>query len=225
MTRSIASVILRGLALVLVAGGLSSCDTVGTEETVWQDVGSFGWPAQIGATMVYKVDGSRINPGTTEHTVRAGKLEHYGVPMYQLSNGGPVNVQLEFLPTRDTLFTENALPLENGLKTTYALVAPLDKGHTWIASYNDSRDVATVRATIIERYSSWKLQGKMYTNVIAVRYDDLRTEHRTNEWIRFYAKDVGLILTVMNVYPQSTNPDNAPAQELGRVTLVESSRS
>jgi hypothetical protein len=223
--------ILGGLAaLALAASAFGGC-VVTPEETSWNDVGTFGWPAQIGATMHYKV-ASRTMPQDTAVTaeVRAGKAEYEG--MYRLetiNNKGEtpgVSLQVHFRPTADTLFVENSLKHENGLSARYALVAPLERGRTWVADYQTTADDArtpSMIATVVERYSYWKLEGRGYENVVAVKYVPVSQGGERQEWIRFYAKGIGLILTVKNRYPISSYPTGAPPEEEDRIVLTETS--
>jgi hypothetical protein len=210
------------LAVAAVAGGCIEQP----EQTQWNDVSAFAWPRELGTTMRYKVTSSAYGIDTTIAEIRAGKDEYHGQPMYRIhtrtdSIESSVNAELHFFANRDTLYTTRALVYEGGLKATYALIAPLEPGHTWIAAYADGTDSATVRATILERYTYWKSrEGKIYQNVIAVRYEALDQANKT-EWIRFYAENTGVILTVRNVYPTSTSPFDNPPEEVDRMTLMD----
>jgi hypothetical protein len=224
--------IARALALLsLAATGLAGCVT-DAPDTRFDNVGSFGWPNEIGATMHYKVTSRTMSNDTVTAEVRAGKAEYEG--MYRLdafTEGGqttPVRLQVHFRPTEDTLFVENSLKHENGLSAKYALVAPLDRGRTWVADYQTDASgnvTPAMTATIIERYSYWKLEGKGYENVVAVKYVPLGNAAGTDrqEWIRFYAQGVGVILTVKNRYPVSTYPTGAAPEEDDRIVLTETS--
>ena len=228
MMKLISEYFLRSIALGFVVMCMSACVTDPPEEP-WQDVGAFAWPTELGTTMRYKVASIRFGTDTATSVVMTGKLEHDGRSMYRFNTSTrdvekAPQLQLHYLPTRDTLFFENTLTYENELKTTYALVAPLDRGATWIATY-EGRDTAmkpTIRATVIERYNYWKLEGKGYENVVAVRYELIESDVRT-EWIRFYAQGVGVILTIKNVYPASNYPTQAPPDEIDRYTLMDTS--
>ena len=214
------------LVALALASAASGC-VVDAPEEQWDDAGSFGWPTKLGTTMLYKVDSRGFNKSdTTIAEIKAATFERNGMAMYRIAtssskgSSGTVSTHLLFLPTRDTLFTERGLSHENGLKATYALIAPLDRGKSWVAAYADGTDSATVRATIIERYSQWKLEGKTYENVVAVRYRGI-DPNDPYEWIRFYAKGIGPILTVKNVYPHSDYPIQAPPEESDRAQLID----
>ncbi|MBC8144905.1 MAG: hypothetical protein H7X80_04915 [bacterium] len=217
-TRCLASVAL----VVLIAG----CVTEPPEEP-WQDVSSFAWPTDLGTTMRYKLVSKTFEDDTAATAViRPGAKEPDGHPWHRISQTSTVSplegapdLQFHFRATRDTLFTENGYRLEHGLKATYALVAPLERGSSWIASHDRSKN-DSVRATIIERYSYWKLEGVGYENVLAVKYEYLN-QPRRQEWIRFYAQGVGVVLTIMNVYPEVVNGTFAPPEEYDRARLIE----
>jgi hypothetical protein len=217
---------LRGLATMALAATVGAC-AVEPEEAQWDDVGAFSWPQEVGRTMTYKVNSATQSSDTMIAEIRAGKDDLDGRAMpYRIHTeksgvASSINNELNFLPTRDTLFTTRGLGDENGLKATYALVSPLERGHSWIAAYADGTDSATIRATVIERYSFWKLDGKPYENVVAVRYEAIGPR-KTEEWIRFYAKGIGLILTVRNVYPKSNDwTFDSPPDERERITLID----
>lgn len=225
--------VLRGIAAAsLLATVVTGC-VVTPEDNTWDNVGSFGWPTEIGATMHYKYSsrtmGTKDDSVTAE--IRAGKAEFEG--MYRLHTTFPtyetlVVNQIHFRPTADTLFVVNSMTPENGLSARYALVAPLDRGHTWVADYKtDANGVPTpaMSATIVERYSYWKLEGTGYQNVVAVKYTPVNTPpgEERQEWIRFYAQRIGLILTVKNRYPISSYPTAAAPEEDDRVVLTDTS--
>jgi hypothetical protein len=221
--------VLRSLATLAVAALAAGCVTP-VEEAQWDDVGAFSWPTELGTTMRYKVASQSLDNGgsgndSTIAEIRAGNEQLNGAAMYRIrttfkGEQSKHYSELHFLPTRDTLYTTKGLIYESGLQATYALVSPLEPGHTWIAAYATGTDSATVRATIVERYSYWKLEGKAYENVVAVRYETIGPS-KTEEWIRFYAKDIGPILTIKNVYPLSNGSFNNPPSERDRATLVE----
>jgi hypothetical protein len=220
----------RRLAIVAIAGGaLGGCVIDPPEDNRWDDVSAFSWPTEIGTTMRYKVNtvkDARKVVDTTIAEIKPGRDLLNGRAMYRIhtttgNNESSSPNDLHFLATRDTLYTTRSLGYENGLKATYALVSPLEPGHTWIAAYADNSDSATVRATLVELYSYWKLEGKSYENVVAVRYEALNPTGPRVEWIRFYAAGVGPILTVKNVYPESDSPFDNPPSELDRATLMD----
>lgn len=208
---------------LLAAGALTSCVVTPEDNTAWQDVSQFSWPTRVGSTMVYKLDEEGFKD-TLDIVVKQTDEELAGARMYKLqptSRSGarqPSWMNVHYLPTRDTLFTLNNI----GFKATYALITPLEKGRTWYAAYSDRNpDTPSVRATVIERYSYWKLEGKGYNNVVAVRYELLGQPAR-EEFIRFYAQGVGEILTVHNLYPISNYQSQAAPLEKGRMVLLES---
>lgn len=224
--------LLRRLAIVPIAAlGLAGCVVDPPEEVVWEDVGSFGWPTEIGATMHYKVNSRFMGQKELNAEIREGKGEYegmYRLHTYTADDETTVSTQVHFIPKRDTLLVVNSFTSENGLDAKYALVWPIERGRTWVATYevdeNDREtDSARTIATVIERYSYWKLEGKGYNNVVAVKYTRAVPGDEREEWIRFYAKGVGVILTVKTRYPQSNYPTQAPPQEDDRVVLTESS--
>ena len=220
----------RAALAALLSGALltAGCDVTAPDESPWQDVSTFSWPKAVGTSMLYKVEGEK-GIDTNEVVTRPGVIEFGGRPMLMLNKtsratgkSDPLPVRLHFLPTRDTLITERG-----EFKATYALVAPLEKGRQWISAYADANpDSATHKATIIERYSLWKLEGKVYENVVAVKYEFVKPDagKPRMEWIRFFAQGIGEILTVTNEYPKSNFPSQATPDVKERVSLIQPAR-
>lgn len=216
----------------LAAAGLmalASCGVTEPDESPWRDVQAFSWDTTEGTRMYYKVETMHSPTDTADVVTLPGTVDYHGRPMRMLhktyrstGTSQPAPLRFHFLPLPDTLVTHN-----EEFKATYALVAPLEKNRTWVAGYADGRpDSATVKATIVERYTYWKLEGKVYRNVVAVKYERIGPHDPREplvEWIRFYAEGIGEVLTVKNQYPISNFPTQAQPQAVQRVTLLETS--
>ena len=182
---------------------LASCNVTNPDGTVWDNVANFSWPTELGTSMKYRVDTAQ-----EELTVElADPTISYLAGMYVLQNNDlnvALAVQVHYRPSHDTLIVAQ----DKLLAADIALLAPLEKGHSWVASYD-----STWQAEIIERFAYRKVDGKIYENVIAVKYVKYENGNPGNtEWIRFFAEGVGEILTIRNSYPDS----NAPTQTLPR---------
>lgn len=226
-------------ALLLGALLLGSCGVTGPDDSPWQNVGDFSWPTQKGTMMKFRttedatvfdsdveVDVSDDDPSNPELAF------HNGQRMYMLRLTKERDVvkdsiitrpdpnPLRFLPLEDTLIVKND---QAGI--AYALVSPLVKGHRWVASYDNglSGKDTTMMAEIIELFSFRKVEGKMYENVVAVKYWRLKPPPLVNvkeEWIRFYAQGVGEITTIRSIYPSESGvPDPLPLQQERKVLL------
>lgn len=216
------------LGLVLSTLLLASCGVTEPDATPWKNVADFSWPTTKGVTMKYQTiqadtvsDESEV---TVDIDISQGPASFYnGQQMYVMRSltdtVKPITAQMHYLPLQDTLVVSQ----DNDIGAAYALVAPLEKGRRWVASYTNSGDTALV-AEVIELFSYRKIEGTVYENVVAVKYSRLKrlsNIYPNAEWIRFYAQGVGEIMTVRNVYPQeSTLADPLPQQEQRRV-LVE----
>jgi hypothetical protein len=213
------------IGMIMMCGGglfLSSCSVTEPNDTVWEDVRTFSWPTESGVSMKYRTQIGDSTISEEEITIDqasplSGIADHYGERMYVLNNPDESFFsQVHFLPTHDSLIVK-----QEEFGGEIALLAPLDKGHRWYSS----RDSAW-EAEIIERFAYRKVEGTVYQNVIAVKYrrkEPLGGIYDDEEWIRFYAEGIGEILTIRNVYPQSSSPSQAlPRQEEMKV-LVETS--
>ncbi len=217
MTRLYSTII----ALALVAAG---CGVTEPDRDAWQDVRSFSWPTTIGTSMKYQTHLRTVQGNDTviESRVTVEQADpslsisdHYGSPMYVLNDTSKVVWRfVHYLPTEDSLIVK-----QESFGGEVALLAPIEEGHRWYSS----RD-STWEAEIVNLYAWRKVEGILYENVVAVRYrrtDPLGGTYDNEEWIRFYGEGVGEIMTIRNVYPESsTGAPTAPRQEERRV-LVE----
>lgn len=204
-----------GLATVL-----GSCGVTEPDEAPWADVAAFSWPTTTGTMMRYRVEEKTPVGGDTiyyrEETIarseRQNRPTYHGQEMLMLRNESDLSSY--FLPLKDTLITKM-----DRTGSDLALVAPLDKGRTWISGY--VRDtVPAMQAEVIERFSELKLEGNVYRNVIVVKYSSLDKKDR-DYWIRFFAKDVGAILTLKHTLPGPGGIIEPEPQETQRTVLVE----
>ncbi|MDB5035748.1 MAG: hypothetical protein JWQ98_2989 [Chlorobi bacterium] len=209
-----------GLAgILLLAGLLSACNITGPEDERWLDVSSFSWPTDTQAVMHYKtVKASSPSPSSYTVNIRLAdstdrrnatlkdkltRINRWNLAdqIYMLDKANYSHKEY-FIPLKDTLI---ALMSEVG--ATYALVAPLDTGHTWYCSYGDDNN-PTQQARIVERYSYRKIEGKIYKNVIEVKYSSVGSVSDTSFWVCFYAQGIGLIQRLKYQIPIKS--DNAP---------------
>jgi hypothetical protein len=215
----------RAALLALTAGViLSACGVTGPDETPWQQVSAYSWPTATGTFLRYRVEESQPtrNDSITQATIESSSESFHNQQMYTLHDSRPLSYRVMYGATNDTLFVQNE---EFG--GTYHLVAPLERGHTWISGYSDDAEtVPRWRATILERLSYLQLEGKRYQNVVVVRYDYLDTaapDYGTF-WLRYYAQGQGPIQTVKH-QPISANPLPAVQPEPGlikKIVLIES---
>ncbi len=198
-----------------------ACGVTEPQSDVWQDVGSFSWPTESGTLMKFQV--TNQDQKTSEDFVTVDRAEegdqsssHNGTPMYVLRDEQKAaSVHVHFLPSYDSIFVKRD-KFGSGL----ALVSPIEKGHRWIAS-----ETSNFEAEIIELFSWRKIEGKVYENVVAVRYRKFDPEtgdpEDEKEYIRFYAKGVGEVMTITIDYPSAdASVQTIPDQQLRRV-LVE----
>ncbi len=222
---AITRIIPAALGLVLGTLLLASCGVTEPDASPWQNVEDFSWPKQAGITMKYRTIQADTVTGESEVTVDLGSAVdatrmYNGRQMYVLSD--PLKTptsQVHYLPTHDTLIVK-----QDVIGATFALVSPLEKGHKWVAAYGPQGDTALV-AEVIELFSYRKVEGRVYQNVVVVKYNRIRrlsSIYPNEEWIRFYAQGVGEIMTIRNIYPESTLSNPLPQQEQRRV-LIETS--
>lgn len=213
----------------VLLGGLviASCGVTEPDDSPWQNAGSFGWPTTPGVTMKYltvvSTDTSEEGTSSTV-TIDIGGLDdpysptYNGQAMYVLNDeDGTPTTNVHFFPMQDSLIIEQD---EVGAKV--ALTTPIEKGNTWVASYQNGK--AKWVAEIIELFAYRNVEGTTYEDVVAVRYTHPEdwtggTNTGKEEWIRFYAKGVGEILTINNTFPESTLPNPIPSREKQRVLL------
>lgn len=213
---------------------LASCGVTDPDESPWQDVRSFSWPTTTGTLMKYRTEAldndGKLVVTNSELKVEQGAdvdsdVTYNGQPMSLLNDTDADNqnpgAALHFLPMQDTLIVKN-----DEISAEVALVAPIKKGHRWVATYN-GQDTSIV-AEIIELFSYRKVEGITYKNVVAVKYKDLRTlpnQSFDTEWVRFFAEGVGEIETIQNDYPVSSSSSAPLPQKRKSTVLVETSFS
>jgi hypothetical protein len=222
---------------------LGACGVTGPDETPWQNVAAYSWPTAEGTFMRYRVEvNSQIVNGTPKDSTSAMTIEQaddtfHGELMYRLNNTDRVFSQrVLFLPTRDTLFVGNGDAGREEFGGTYHLVAPLQRGHSWISGYKyDGDSIPKWKATILERLSHLQLAGiegapKQYRNVVVVKYEllDTAAPDYGSYWIRYYAEGQGPIQTIKNIVLRRDASGVIPtlpyeAQFITRTVLIESS--
>ena len=213
MIRSIGGILCCGLIL-------SSCNVTGPDSAIWEDVSTFSWPTETGVTMKYRsIDTATSEEQVTVEIADPPPFKEHLNGMYMLKSDDPdlkYDRYVHFLPMQDRLLVE-----QDKIGTGIALLAPLEKGHRWYTSENEN---SKFEAEIIERFAYRKVDGKVYQNVVAVRYrKNLDGQSPDEEYIRFYAQGVGEILTVENVY-YNTNATSEPLPEVkARRELIETS--
>jgi hypothetical protein len=216
------------LPLLLLAGLLSACDVNGPADERWLDVSSFSWPTDTQAVMRYiTTKASSVTTDTVRgrlmDSVDRKKLRYdltainrWNLPdqIYWLDRLNSTADQY-FLPLKDTLIT-----LHSDMQVTYALVAPLEKDHTWPCSYDDNNN-PTQRARIIERYSYRKVAGKVYKDVIEVEYRPIIGD-TTSFWVCFYAQGIGPIQIRKNhtTINSGNTPDTGTTTEMDEETVL-----
>jgi hypothetical protein len=190
---------------------IGACGITEPEENPWQDVSKFSWPQNTSVTMKYRVtaidalDTGKLD-AVVERTmsVKQSNVLYNGQPMFVLTGDVPDprrSLPVLYLATRDTLITKDAM-----YGGDFALVAPLEKGHSWISAYR--RDgVASWKATIVEKLSLLKLNGIEYSNVIGVKYEkiNLGPTEGAQHCLRYYAEGRGLIKEIGNRYNSKDN--------------------
>ena len=197
---------------------LTACTVTTPDDSVWEDVSNFSWPTEIGTVMKYrKIVGDTIK---TEVVVieqgKAGPGQDQLADYLMLKDTTLVTPpRVYFRANRDTLRA-----IKDDIGMDMELVAPLEKGHTW---YTESTTLGvTWKAEIIDRYAYRKIEGTVYPNVIAVKYRryDANGTPDSEEWIRFFAEDVGEILSIRNLYPVSSSPAQILPQQMERRELI-----
>jgi hypothetical protein len=196
--------------LAAAAMTLASCGVTAPDEIRWKDVSAYSWPADTVTTMQYKIVAHDNINNTTDTTLAdistaLSTTMYRGVPMYSLrEKGGNASLRKLFLPLKDTLITKN---LEFDVR--YALVAPLEKGHSWICTYADDAETEpSWRAKVIERFAYRKVEGNVYRNVIEVEYTPLiiNPNGHASTWVQFYAEGIGVVQTIQNSIRDQADP-------------------
>jgi hypothetical protein len=211
---------LRNAAVALgLASVIASCGVTGPDEAPWGDVSAFSWPTTEGAMLKYRIEeknalGEDSIYYRQETSESAGHYFYNGKAMVMLYNDleGPKQCT-HFLPLKDTLVT-----VRDRTGSLYALTAPLDKGHEWISAYS-ADTVPSMKAKVIERFSELKLEGTVYKNVIVVQYDPIGKHEYY--WVRFFARDIGPILTLKHFVPVPGGIVDPEPQPVQRTVLVE----
>ncbi len=184
-----------GLLLIAIATFATGCGVTEPSQESWSSVASFAWPADTTAQMRYRVDhfpyGKAVPSDFSEVSARRSTETYNGVPMYELRNeASGSRFWLRYLVVHDTLITRN-----EKFPADYALVAPLEKGRSWICGH--TLDTIAWRATVVERYSYRKVEGRVYKNVIEVEYRPEVSPIRES-WVRYYAEGIGPVQTIKN---------------------------
>ena len=211
-------------SLLATALLFQACGVTEPQSDVWEDVGSFSWPTESGTLMKFQLTKAEVDGKLTTLdefvTVEMTTEEDEDAvidnrQMFALIDDKKFALNhVRFLPTADTLYVKRDI-FGSGL----ALVAPIEKGHRWLTS-----EIGNYEAEIVELFSWRKIEGKVYENVVAVRYRKLDPEtdnpQNKDEYIRFYAKGVGEVMTIKISYPSADAPvQTIPAQDERRVLL------
>lgn len=226
---------IRRPAALLVAMALpcllafAACGVTEPDESPFQNVADYSWPTTTGTQMLYRVD--KKMPDTTytsSVTTEESDYLYQGQKMFRLHDDRSIKLRVLYLPLKDTLVTRNE---EFG--GNFLLVAPLEKGHTWISGYSDDANTQpSWRATVIERFSYLKLsdsllpEGRQFRNVVVVKYEPLAKQEQGKYWIRFYAQGQGPIQTIQHFAPpiDSSSIDinlPNPTRTIKRTVLLE----
>lgn len=215
-----------GLVAGLVAGALmvSSCGVTEPDDTSWQDVSKFSWPANTSTRMTYEV--KQLNFGKLQSvntqdvsTVADSGRTFNGRQLYMINDESlTLPLRIRYTATRDSLVTFNA-PFGGNVP----LVGPLDKGHTWISGYDNSGTTPTWKATIIEKLAVLQLDWKQYKNVIGVKYEMIGPKGDPQVCYRYYAEGIGPIKTVQNTYQGSSPVETADPTWTEQRILTETS--
>lgn len=212
------------LALMVPACGVTEPDT-----GAFQDVRSFSWPTRTGTSMKYQTF-LRSKQGVETTTERWVTIEyadpssssfpyHYGERMYVIddtSEQTSASTIVHFLPKPDSLIVK-----QGGFGGEIALLAPIEEGHRWYSARDSSW-----QAEIVGLYAWRKVEGKVYENVVAVRYrrtNPLGGTYDDEEYIRFFGEGVGEIMTIRNVYPESSSGASTVPRQDERTVLLETS--
>jgi|GEM_PF-1895767 len=216
------------LAAVL-AVAIGGCDVTQPDEDPWRNVSAFSWP--VDKVLRYRTDDlengvQTFRDITTKIAAANTEVNWDGTLFYEMRDPA-IRFSRYFLPLKDTLLTRNA-----EFPSDLALVAPLEKGHSWICgtrtvSTDTGEVVVPWRATILERYSYRKIgsdPGKVYRNVIEVEY---KPEFAVDAdgmqiWTRFYAEGEGLVQTIQSFVSRPVRPDDPPPtpKPIERTVLV-----
>ena len=185
---------------------LASCGVTEPSNEGWQDVSEFSWPTEVGTTMTFRKSSVTENRDTVTDIfdiVIAEPTEHFETPFgtleYVLEDETKTGISMiHFLPTRDVLVARRG-PF--GGEIAILLKAPLEQGHRWYTS-SDS----TWEAEVVNLYTVRKIEGTLYEDVVAVRYrsTDPNLDSRL-EYIRFYARGVGEVMTITSSFGQTSS--------------------
>jgi len=205
------------LGLVALILPCAACGVSEPSDDPWQDVSSFSWPQDTNTVMRYKVNKFPFNQVVeefAEERPRGTDQLYNGIPMFRMEQSDrPYGAWLLYAVTRDSLITRS-----DRFYDDIALVRPLVKGHSWTCGYE--LDSIPWRATIIDRYAYWKVDGRVYRNVIEVEYRPAQTpSQQWWSWVRFYAEGVGPVQTIKNVY---NNPEQTLPQVETKSVLISS---
>lgn len=190
---------------------LASCGVTEPSNEGWQDVSEFSWPTEIGTTMTFRksetqsgsisdiyLDIEAATPDPTNVTPY-GRLDLVLVD----TSLGDVSM-VHFLSTSDLLVVRKE---KFGGDPALLLKSPLEKGHRWYSSSDSLWE-----AEVVDVYSLRKIEGTLYEDVVAVRYR--RTDVVEQEYIRFYAKGIGEVMTIENSFIRSTSSTDTSRADL-----------
>lgn len=204
----------------LLAAG---CGVTEPQEDVWQDIRTFSWPTDTGTVMNYEYSkaGNIIRVDSVTVQIADRDDVYKGEQMFILNNElDDKNQLIRFLPKEDSLIGRNDKAIYGG--EGVLLQSPLTKGSEWTV-YTIGQEY--VRAEILELYSWRKIEGQLYENVVAVRYRKLYSEtsepSTDEEYIRFYAKGIGEVMTILIQYPSTNTTAQPLASQERRWILLE----
>jgi hypothetical protein len=178
---------------------LASCGVTDPEDSTWQDISHFAWPASSQMTYV-ETKTDQIGSSREEHEISIVPNVFNGRQMYMLFDKKTgISQRIRFLANRDSLIVANDPHF-----VSLPLLAPLDKGHSWTMTNSDN-DVVW-QATIIEKLSILQVEGRQYKNVVGVKYESTQADGQHIKF-QYYAEDIGLVKTVENIYPSRASAD------------------
>lgn len=212
--------IVAGVAATML---VASCGVTEPEDSAWQDVSRFAWPTSSQMTYVKTVTSGNISTIDT-HYVSVVSNAYNGRQMYMLDDKQEsLPSRIRFVANRDSLITAN-----ERFGGTLPLLAPLDKGHSWVSGRwvsgsGKNQDTVLWHATIIEKFAVLQLDGTQYKNVIGVKYESTEPDGTSQICFRYYAEGIGVIKTVQNTYQsQGQNPINPGAPTLAELQILTS---
>jgi hypothetical protein len=230
-TERLRTIIRKGASLLLLATvslTIGACDVTGPDTTPWENTSSFSWPIGLGKRIV-RYEKTDMDSGlvVTVDTVYFDMSEQTtnekvfaGQPMYMLDQRQGSSKHF-FLPLKDTLVIFDQTP------ATLALVAPLEKGSSWNCAF-DADNTPTWKATIVERYAYRNVEGKVYRNVIEVKYEPMvaRYINAGLSWVRFFAEGVGPVQTIQLFNTLPSSPGTPAKQEtIERRVLIDNTQA